>query len=143
MQRQIATEYHANGHFGRTRTVNTLRSKFFWLHLRRTVETVKQSCEICQRRKRKEEHIPLNHLKEVVRPFECIIMDYLSIDVRRKEKLKILTIINHYTRFGMVYKVESEKANEVRNILYREVFPRFGIPQEIHTDQGRISLARC
>ena len=60
-------------------------------------------------------------------------MDYLSIDVRREEKWKILTIIDHYTRFGMVYKVKSEKENEVRNILYREVFPRIGIPQEIHT----------
>ena len=143
LQRQIATEYHANGHFGRSRTVSTLRSKFFWLHLRKAVETVIQSCERCQRRKRKEEHIPLNHLKEVVRPFECISMDYLSIDVRREEKWKILTIIDHYTRFGMVYKVKSEKANEVRNILYREVFPRFGIPQEIHTDQGRTFISKA
>ena len=99
---------------------------FFWLHLRKTVETVIESCERCQRRKRKENYIPLNHLKDVVRPFECISMDYLSIDVRRKEKWNILTIIDHYTRFGMVYKVKSEKENEVRNILYREVFLRFG-----------------
>ena len=35
LQRQIATEYHTNGHFGRIRIVNTLRSKFFWLHPRK------------------------------------------------------------------------------------------------------------
>ena len=123
--------------------ISTLRSKFSWLHLIKTVETVIEICGRCQRRKKKEKHIPLNHLKEVVRPFECISMTYLSIDARREEKWKILTIIYHYTRFGMVYEVKSEKTNEVRNILYREVFPRFGIPQEIHTDQGRTFFSKA
>ena len=100
---QIAAEYHTNGHFERTMTVSTLKSKFFCLHLRKTVETEIESCERCQRRKKKEEHIPLNHLREVVRLFECISMDYLSNYVRREEKWKILTIPDHYTRFDMVY----------------------------------------
>ena len=143
LERQKTAEYHANRHFGRTKTVSTLRSKFFWLHIIKTVETVIENCERCQRRKKKEEHIPLNHLKEVVRPFECISMDYLSIDVRKGEKWNILTIFYHYTIFGMVYKVKSEKANEVRYILYREVFPSFGIPQEIHTDQGRTFIIKA
>ena len=51
--------------------------------------------------------------------------------------------IGHYTRFSMVYKVKSEKENEVRNILYREVFSGFSIPQEIHTDQGRTFISKA
>ena len=68
-------------------------------------------------------------------------MDYLTIDVRRKEKWKILTILDNYTRFGMVYKVKSGKENEVRNIIYREVFPRFGIPQDLGSGNAFISKA--
>ena len=137
LQYEVARKYHEYGHYGRTRTLETLKDKFFWCDMRKTVEDVMRTCERCQRRKAKPDKVQLHHLKEATRPFECVSMDYVAIDARRDEKFKLLTIIDNYTRFGFVCRVKSEKAAVLAKLLYEEVFTRFGFPEEIHTDQGR------
>ena len=136
-QQDVARMYHEYGHHGRTKTLETLKDRFFWLDMRKTVEEVIQTCERCQRRKAKPDKTQLHHLKEANYPFQCISMDYLAIDVRRDEKYKLLTIVDNYTRFGFICRVRSEKAALLAKVLYEEVFTRFGFPEEIHTDQGR------
>ena len=45
--------------------------------------------------------------------------------------------MEYFTKFTEVYVIPNNEAETVRRILAEEVFPRYGVPLQVVTDQGK------
>ena len=143
-QYELTVKHHDFGHFGRQRTEKQIRERYFWTGIRNTVGEVCRRCERCQKRKGgvTGNKSPLSHMKKVTRPMQRISMDFLSVDIRRESKFKILTVVDEFTKYGFAFEVKSENAATMAKLLYNRVYSQFGIPHSVHTDQGKSFVSR-
>ena len=49
----------------------------------------------------------------------------------------ILHAIDHWSKFNFAYAIESKHATSVAQVLESHIFPYFGVPRILHSDNGR------
>ena len=111
--------------------------------MKKTVTNVVSTCERCQKSKtpKHKNRGPLEHIKSPSIPMHQLSMDFLLIDTRATSKLKILTVIDKFTKFAWAIIIKSENAKLTANKLYRELYTKFGVPSIVHTDRGKTFLS--
>uniref|UniRef100_A0A8C6UYN4 ribonuclease H n=1 Tax=Neogobius melanostomus TaxID=47308 RepID=A0A8C6UYN4_9GOBI len=72
------------------------------------------------------------------KPFEKIVMDFTDMgpEMRVRGYRYLLVIVCEYTKWVEAFPCKTETAKEVVHHLTTEVFPRFGIPHTIRSDNG-------
>ncbi len=125
------------GHPSFERTLDLVRSRFYWPLMQSTVEDHCHTCERCIRRKaRAVTAAPLVSIK-TSRPMELLCMDYLKIEPDVKDTRNILVITDHFTRYAFAIPTRDQKATTVAKALWENVFIHYGFPERLHSDQGR------
>ena len=65
-------------------------------------------------------------------------MDILGpLPLTERGNIYILVIGNYFTKWKEAYPIKNMEATTVASILVQEFICRFGVPECIHTDQGR------
>ena len=126
------------GHLGITRTLDRIRSRFFWPQMRQTVEDYIASCKICSQHNQPTSSgkAPLKPI-EVGEPFTFWAMDYMGpLPVTTRGNKHILVVMDHFTKWCEAFATPDQKARTVAEILVNKVFSRFGPPAVLHSDQG-------
>ena len=49
----------------------------------------------------------------------------------------ILHCVDHWSKFNFAYPLESKRARCVSTVLTQQLFPYFGVPRILHSDNGR------
>ena len=72
------------------------------------------------------------------KPMERIAMDIMGplVTSRRGNKY-VLVVGDYFTKWTEAYPLPDQKAETVATALVDNFITRFGLPKEIHTDQGR------
>lgn len=126
------------GHLGITRTLDRIRSRFFWPKMRQTVEHYIASCHICSQHNQQtsSDKAPLKPI-EVGEPFTFWAMDYMGpLPETTRGNKHILVIMDHFTKWCEAFATPDQKASTVAEILVNKIFSRFGPPAVLHSDQG-------
>ena len=72
------------------------------------------------------------------RPLECIAMDILGpLPTTVRGNKYILVVGEYFTKWTEAYPIPDSEATTVAKILVNEFICRFGVPEQLHTDQGR------
>ena len=72
------------------------------------------------------------------RPLECIAMDILGpLPTTVRGSKYILVVGEYFTKWTEAYPIPDSEATTVAKILVNEFICRFGVPEQLHTDQGR------
>uniref|UniRef100_A0A672F450 Integrase catalytic domain-containing protein n=1 Tax=Salarias fasciatus TaxID=181472 RepID=A0A672F450_SALFA len=101
------------------------------------VEKKVRTCERCVRRKaRAEKTAPLVNI-HTSRPLELICIDYLSLEPDGRGTKNILVITDHFTKYAIAVPTADQKAKTVAKTLWNSFFVHYGMPERIHSDQGR------
>ena len=117
------------GHPSADRTLDLLRSRFFWPKMRSTVLEKCQTCERCIRRKaRAVTAAPLVSI-ETTRPLELLCMDFLKIEPDAKGTRNVLVITDHFTRYAFAVPTRDQKATTVAKVLWETVFFELWFPR--------------
>ena len=127
------------GHFGVRKTIEKVRSRFYWPQLRQDVEQWCRQCSACAQTKSPTTHArgPLNPSK-VGFPMERKALDIVGPLPRTKQGNKyILVVGDYFTRWVEAYGLPNIEASTVAKVLVNEWICRFGAPYAIHSDQGR------
>uniref|UniRef100_A0A3B1ITE9 Gypsy retrotransposon integrase-like protein 1 n=1 Tax=Astyanax mexicanus TaxID=7994 RepID=A0A3B1ITE9_ASTMX len=127
------------GHFGVTKTLKRLRQRFYWPGCRTDVELFVHCCDVCAARKgpSRAPHTPL-HPYQCGSPMERVAVDVLGpFPVTDSGNLFVLVAMDYFTKWPEAYAVPDQGAVTTADILVREFFCRFGVPEELHSDQGR------
>ena len=84
LQRRIVQWYHDTlSHLGETQTELTIAQYFYWKNLRKTVEDVCSTCDVCQRLKRNKK----NYGKLPPKQAEATSWQTLCVDLIGRYKL--------------------------------------------------------
>ena len=71
------------------------------------------------------------------RPLEVLAMDFTVLEVGAGGYENVLVMTDVFTKFTQAVPTRDQKARTVARVLVREWFVRFGVPNRIHSDQGR------
>ena len=140
---KILKDYHTDklaGHFGFEKSLDALhRSPYYVPRLRRRLSKFLQSCDICEKTKptTKTHKAPM---KKCIaqRPMERVAIDVMGPLPETTTGNKFIVVVaDYFTKWTEAYAVPNHKAETIANKVIQEYFNRFGLPEIIHSDQGR------
>ena len=70
-------------------------------------------------------------------PFQKISVDFVGpLQPSSKGNTHILTVKDSFSRWLEAYPTRDTTSKNIASILSRNIFCRFGMPEQIHSDQG-------
>ena len=142
LHNQIIAASHSSitsAHVGVKKTVGKLKQNFYWYKMTYSVKLWISKCEFCGARKRphKQAKFPLQEYK-VGFPMDRVSTDILGpFPCSESNNKYILVVMDNFTKFVEAYAIPDQKAETVANKLVFEFFCRYGLPLDIHSDQGK------
>lgn len=86
-------------HLGTERTIDMLRSRFFWPKLAVDVNQYVRNCGECIMRKSLCQRVAPLHQIVSTRPMDLVCIDFLSMEPDSKGKCNVLVVTDHFTRY--------------------------------------------
>lgn len=132
-------DFKGAGHLGYKKTLEKVKSKYFWPGCRKDVRGYVMGCNQCSKRKNpnKSKRAPMGIVETGV-PMERIATDILGELPRTNAGNRyILVVSDYFTKWTESFAMPNMEAQTVAKILVEEVIARFGVPNQIHSDQGR------
>jgi len=136
--RAVLNEFHTQTHDGTRRMHFDVSRRFFWPGLRRDVVRHVRDCVECQKAKatrarRRSVICP----KTFVAPWDVMGIDLFGpLPKTKRGHTNVLTIVDTFTRFTMFIPLKQATALELCDTLMDRVFPIFGFPKRILSDNG-------
>ncbi len=124
------------GHMGMERTLDLVRTRFFWPKMSSSVEEKIKTCERCVRRKAFPEKAAEMVNIKTTRPLELVYMDFLSLEPDKSNTKDILVITDHFTKYAVAVPTRNQKAQTVARCLWENFLVHYGFPERLHSDQG-------
>ena len=126
----------SGAHLGTDATYEKLKERYYWPKMYDSVKRYIKTCDNCQKRgkpNRKESIIPI----KVGKPFHRIGIDIKGpLSITTKGNRYIIVAMDYLTKWPEAKAIPNMKAETVAEFLYKEIFCRHGIPEEILSDRG-------
>ena len=141
LQKQVVIELHSSktsGHLGITKTLERVKCRFYWYNMRKDIQHICKVCDVCAARKRPTKHYQGPMKKYVVgAPMERIAIDIMGpLPETEKRNRYILVIADYFTKWTEAVPIPDQEAATVASALIDRFISVFGVPKEIHSDQG-------
>ncbi|KAL1259510.1 hypothetical protein QQF64_010087 [Cirrhinus molitorella] len=134
---QVCRALHDDmGHLGVERTVELIRERFYWPKLSQTVETYIGNCGKCVMWKSPCPRAAPLHQITSTGPMELVCIDFLSLEPDSSGFANILVVTDHFSRYAQAYPTKDQRAATVAKVLVEKFFVHYGLPAQIHSDQG-------
>ena len=143
LQNDAFAELHAGpmgGHFGLKKTLARVKARFYSPWITADVRAYIRKCDLCERRKSppKKRFAPLQQYR-VGAPMERVAIDLLGpLPKSTQGNQRVMVVGDYQTRWmeAYMYALPNAKAETVAKKLVEEFVCRFGVPHELHSDQG-------
>ncbi|VDH94133.1 Hypothetical predicted protein [Mytilus galloprovincialis] len=148
LRNDILLSFHdqkaGGSHLGVQRTYEAIKQRYFWPKMYQNVYDYVTSCQICQTVKKDStaKKAPLKSLP-VQGPFVRLHMDVLGGLPTSKEKYKyILLVTDSFSHWCECFPMKTQEAEEIANILYSEIFTRYGACRYLVSDRHASNLGK-
>ena len=129
----------SSGHMGIKKTLQRLRKRSYWVGMRRDVQEWCRMCDVCAAKKGppRTPQAPLQ-IVGVGAPMQRVAVDIAGpFPVSSAGNRYIVVVIDYFTKWPEAFPVPNQEAATVAQVLVDGFFCRFGLPDELHSDQGR------
>ncbi|CAG2222175.1 unnamed protein product [Mytilus edulis] len=125
-----------SGHFGIKKSVQKMKNYFTWYQMTKDVRVHIENCVICTKSKSRKSKAGMVDYR-VGYPLDRVSIDVIGPLPQTQRRNKYLLVIgDNFTRWMEVYPLPHQKADIVAQKFVMEFITRFGIPLELHSDQG-------
>ncbi|XP_038124076.1 uncharacterized protein LOC119771905 isoform X2 [Cyprinodon tularosa] len=124
------------GHLGIDRTLDLVRTRFYWPRMATDIEQKVKTCDRCIRRKTPPEKAASLVNIATTHPLELVCMDFLSLEPDSSNTSNILVMTDHFTKFALAFPTPDQKSKTVAKCLWDQFIVHYGIPERLHSDQG-------
>lgn len=142
LKSQVLSYFHGsptNGHYGVSKTLRKLRTRFWWPEVIKDVRAKVKGCLVCELARAKTP--PRQGAMVVYHPsrrFEIVAVDVLEISPKSaRGNSKIAVIGDTFTRFVWAYPIADEKVETIARVLLDGWFLRYGPPEKLLSDRGK------
>ncbi|ROT85242.1 hypothetical protein C7M84_019235 [Penaeus vannamei] len=128
-----------SGHLGIKRTVEKLWRPVYWVGLRQDVQEWCRTCQVCaaKRGPAQKTCAPLQ-LYQAGAPMERMAVDIAGpFPCTERGNKYICVAMDYFSKWPEAGALPNHEAETVAEFLVTQVFTRFGVPGELHSDQGR------
>ena len=125
-------------HRGVNKTLGALRARYYWPGLTSQVKRWVRVCHECGAKKNwgRKRRSPLKQYV-VGAPMERLAMDILGpLPLTPRGNRFVLVVTDYFTKWTESYAISNQEAVTVAEKLVAEFVCRFGVPRELHSDQG-------
>lgn len=139
LKTELTTKSHILGHFGIQRTQNSVSQRYYWPGWKKDVISVVSSCNECNKRKgpHKRAKLPLKRY-QASEPMQRIAVDVLGpLPKTIRENKYIVVVTDYFSKWVEAIAVPNQEATTIADVLINSIITRFGVPNEIHSDQGK------
>jgi len=138
IRRELIWDTHKQAHAGVQRVIAKLQLRWYWPKMGRDVRLKVKQCEICQTSK--HGRLPGEARRRRLyagRPWQVVAVDLVSpMPPTPRGNSWILVLTDHSTRWADALAISDASAPTVARVLDQNVFCYFGLPEQIHSDQG-------
>lgn len=138
----ILQELHnapSGSHLGITKTLDKVRSRFYWPGQRKNVEDWCRRCEMCVSHKSPctKSRAPLQSDGTGI-PLQRVAMDILGpLPLTNRGNKYVVVVADYFTKWVEAYPMPNMEAKTVAELFVSQFVCHFGVPEVLHTDQGR------
>lgn len=127
-----------SGHLSAERTLLRARRICYWPYMSRDIHKFCAECLPCQTRGSPTPHerAPLQSI-QAERPFQKIAADITELPVTTQGNRYVLVIMDYFTRYVNLFPLKDQRATTVAKCIFEDYIRQHGLPESIHTDQGR------
>ncbi len=129
-----------SGNFVYKCTLARARETFYWQGMDRDTRQYCYACTVCCGRKPRPT-VPYHPVQRQVttQPLQCVALDILGpLDPRTDSGNKyILVIVDYFTKWLCAVPMVDQRAETCAAAFVAEFVCHFGIPGQLHSDQGR------
>ena len=138
---RILEELHgspSSGHFGIQRTLLRAESMCYWPFMHRDITNYCNTCTACEsmRSPNPKHQAPLKSIK-TDHPLQMVVADIAELPTSRNGYRYILVVVDHFSKYTNIYAMRDQTAKTVAKHLFEDYTKEHGIPESLHTDQGR------
>ena len=142
LRREVMKYCHDNilsAHLGITKTVQKIKQNYYWYKMSEDVKLHITQCSVCTKNNCPSKKF-VSALKDyrVGYPMDRIAIDVMGpLPITERDNEYILVIGDYFTRWMEAFPIPNQQAATVAEKLVHEFVAKFGVPLEIHSDQGR------
>lgn len=127
----------SSAHLGFDKTLAKIRQDFYWPGMKDTIEKFCAKCHSCASRKPpKPTKSPLGRIN-ASQPFERVAVDIFGpLPKTESGNIYVLVICDCFTRWTEAIAIPNQEAETIAKAFVNEFVSRFGVPLQIHSDQG-------
>lgn len=139
---EVMSQMHegpVGGHFGVEGTMARLRTIYYWYHMREDVALWCRTCTNCASKAppQRTPQAPMGTVS-MGAPLERVALDIMGpLNETECRNRYMLVIQDYFTKWTEAFPIPDERATAVAEVVALEWMCRYGIPQVLHSDQGR------
>ncbi|KAK7877355.1 hypothetical protein WMY93_031928 [Mugilogobius chulae] len=125
-------------HFSVERVWEKARQSFYWPFMFRDIRRWCEQCRACQTRRSPvpKPRAPMG-VVQVCRPLQRVAADILELPVTSKGNKYVLVVEDYFTKYVNLYALPNQTAYNVAHCLFEDYVLVHGVPEMLHSDQGR------
>ena len=130
---------HNAAHLGSRRTYQQLSTSYYWYGMRQDIIRWCRQCQHCAKGKGPPLR-PRGQLQKIPvgAPMDLVTMDILSgLPTADDGSRYLLVVVDAFTKWVEAYPLPDQEATTCITAVYNGMFSRFGLPRQLHSDQGR------
>lgn len=134
-----AHDVPTGGHFGAKKTLETIKSRFYWPTLEKDVINYVKTCDKCQRKKANNQPKQGMMIPMVIpkTPFEIVGVDLMGpLPLSSSHNTHILVITDYLTKFVIACPLRDTSTKRIIQLLTANLFLKHGTPKIMITDNG-------
>ena len=142
---RLTHEPPQTSHGGIAKTLHRVRQFFYWPNMATQIKNFINKCEICKQSKSSNQilrpPIENNYVTEL--PFQKLFVDFLGPYPRSKKgNAYVFVVLDHFSKYVFLHPLRSANTSSIIKFLKNEVFNAFGVPQILHSDNGKQFVAK-